>query len=615
MDHLEQCLKKVEKPARYIGGEWNTVAKDHSAVDLSFLFCFPDVYEVGMSHLGLQILYYLTNERPEYLLERAFAPWPDMEAQMREKGIALYGLESKTEAKAFDVIGFTLQYEMSYTNVLNMLDLAGLEVRSENRGESDPIIVAGGPCATTPEPMAPFVDLFIIGEGEEVNLKLMDLISRGKKEGRSKGEILLEAAKLDGIYVPSFYEVSYNDDGTLKSFRPKVEGAREKIKRVRVEDMGDYFSHSKLIVPYLETVHDRVATELFRGCTQGCRFCQAGMMYRPVRERKVADIVDQIDHMVRETGYSEVSLSSLSSCDYRDLRPLVDELVGRYEKDNVSISLPSLRLDTFMLDILKDIQRVRKSGLTFAPEAGSQRMRDVINKNVTEEDLLNVARGVFKEGYSRMKLYFMIGLPGETMEDVMGIHKLAQKVKAEFFNRPKEEIKGNFHLTASASCFVPKAFTPFQWVAQDSVEEFTEKARALKDAFRDPKVKFAYHEPEVSRMEAILARGDRRVAEVIERAWRKGQTFDGWSEYFSMAKWEEALREEGLDGDFYANRERPFEELLPWDMMDIGVSKNYLWREYQKSLAAETTKDCRLGCNGCGIENCSMWREFHEAQG
>ncbi|WP_077075367.1 TIGR03960 family B12-binding radical SAM protein [Aedoeadaptatus urinae] len=609
-ERLEKCLKKVEKPARYIGGELNSIVKEEAA--LRFCFCFPDVYEVGMSHLGMQILYFAMNET-DYACERAFAPWPDMAEAMNNESIPLYSLETKTPLSEFDVVGFTLQYEMSYTNILYMLDLSNITLLSEERGEEEPFVMAGGPCATTPEPLADFMDCFLIGEGEHLNIQVMDKIKEGRAAGLNRKEILRSLATMEGVYVPSLYEVTYKDDGTILSHRSLVPEAKPVIKRVRLHDMNATFQLDRQIVPFLETVHDRAVIELFRGCTQGCRFCQAGMMYRPIRERRVDTLTEMAESILKNTGYDEISLTSLSSCDYTQLMPLVKELSRTYEEKNVGISLPSLRLDSFIVDVLKEIEKVRKSGLTFAPEAGSQRMRDVINKNVTEEDLMRVVNSVFKEGWSRIKLYFMIGLPGETMEDVLGIAHLAYKVKDAFFNRPKEEIQGNFRVTASASCFVPKGFTPFQWVGQDSIDDFFEKIHAVKGAVRDPKVKFQYHEPYVSRMEAVLARGDRRIGKLLLRAYENGQIFDGWSEFFRYDVWVKSMIDVGIDGDFYANRERDFDEVLPWDFIDIGVKKAYLKREYEKSMKALTTPDCRKKCNGCGIEDCEMWGEFHAA--
>jgi radical SAM family uncharacterized protein len=549
---LDKILMKVEKPSRYIGMEQNMVQKNPEDVDVRFAFSFPDVYEVGMSHLGMHILYNLINNEPRYSCERVFAPWVDMEDQMRRESIPLFALESKEEVRNFDFLGFTLQYEMSYTNILNILDLAGIPIHSRDRGEEFPLVIAGGPCAYNPEPLWEFMDIFVIGEGEEVTLELMRLYEKHKKRGYDKRRFLEEVqASMEGIYVPSLYDVSYNDDGTIKERFSKLPGMPETIEKRMVRDLDSMFSPEKMIVPYMETVHDRISMELFRGCTHGCRFCQAGMIYRPIREKSVDRLMELAEKLVDSTGYENISLSSLSSCDYSQLHLLISSLMERFEDRKVGVSLPSLRLDSVSIDILKEIEKVRKTGLTFAPEAGSQRLRDVINKGVDEDDLVNAVSYAFKEGWSRIKLYFMIGLPTETDQDVMGIKELAYLVKDLFFKRPPEERKGNFSVTASASCFVPKPFTPFQWHGQDTIEEFHDKINLVKGSIKDKKVTFNYHDPRVSYMEAIVARGDRRVSSVIYRAWEKGCRFDGWSEHFKY----ERARSPGIAG---------------WDVPDVG---------------------------------------------
>lgn len=609
---LEAILKRVEKPARYIGTELNSVKKDFSKAKVTFAFSYPDVYEVGMSHLGMHILYNLMNNKDEYLCERVFAPWPDMEEEMRKHHLPLFSLENREEISHFDFWGFTFQYEMSYTNILNMMDLAGIPIHSEERDEQYPLIVAGGPCAYNPEPMADFIDIFIIGEGEEVNLELLQLYEKHCSRGYNKRAFLEEAVQIQGIYVPLFYDVQYEEDGRIQSFLPNYTKAPEKVKKRYVKDLSSMYVHTKMLVSYIELIHDRVSLEIFRGCTHGCRFCQAGMLYRPIREKTVPQILEQALQLADSTGYEDVSLSSLSSCDYSELLPLVRTLMNHLEKKKVGVSLPSLRLDTFSIDVLKEIERVRKTGLTFAPEAGSQRMRDVINKGIKVEDLIQTISYVFKEGWSGVKLYFMIGLPTERDEDVMGIRDIAYKVRAMFFEIPKEERRGNLKVTASTSCFVPKPFTPFQWVPQDTLEEFRRKILLLKNSIHDPKISYHYHDPEISRMEGVLARGDRRVGRVIELAWKMGQKFDGWDQYFNYENWMSAVEQAGLDPDFYTTRKREEDELFPWDFIDIGVSKDYLLREYHRAMQEETTSDCRKGCNACGIQNCEMWGKFHE---
>lgn len=603
---LDRILNKVEKPARYIGMEQNSINKDLNKVKVKFAFSFPDVYDVGMSHLGLHIIYNLINKEEDFACERVFAPWVDMEEEMRKENLPLFTLESKEEVKNFDFLGFTLQYEMSYTNILNILDLAGIPLLSKERKDGDPLVIAGGPCAYNPEPLADFIDFFVIGEGEEVILEILNLYKEHKEKKGTRDGFLEKVAAIEGVYVPRFYEVLYNDDNTIKDMIPINPAAPKKIRKRMITNLNNMFSPDKMIVPYIETVHDRVMLEIFRGCTHGCRFCQAGIIYRPIREKSVDKLVELAEKLIESTGYENVSLSSLSSCDYSELYLLISMLMERFEKKKIGVSLPSLRLDTFAIDILKEIEKVRKTGLTFAPEAGSQRLRDVINKGVTEEDLVNTITKVFEEGWSSVKLYFMIGLPTETDEDVLGIKELAYKVKDIFFSMPKEKRKGNLKITVSASCFVPKPFTPFQWVGQNSIDEFYRKARLLKENIRDKKITFNYHDPRLSYLEAVLARGDRRISKLILRAWEKGCKFDSWSDYFNYENWIEAMEELNIDGSFYAHRQRDLDEILPWDFIDPMVSKEFLIREYKKSLEGKTTDDCRHGCRGCGIVGCVM---------
>lgn len=595
----DDILYRVEKPARYIGGEFNSYNKDKDKVDIRYAFCFPDVYEVGMSHLGTKILYYVLNEREDTFCERAFAPWPDMEKLMRENNIDLYALESKDSLRNFDFLGFTLQYEMSYTNVLNMLDMAGIPIRASQRGEEYPIVMCGGPCAYNPEPLYDIADFFVIGEGEEVINEVLDIYKEYK--GKSKKEFLKVISKIQGIYVPSFYEVSYNEDKTIKEFKPIYEDLPAKVKKRIITNLNESIYPDKLIVPYTEIVHDRIMLETFRGCTRGCRFCQAGMIYRPVREKNTSKLMEQVDDLIKKTGYEEVSLTSLSICDYSDIENLIHSIIMKYKDENVGVSLPSLRIDSFSVDLIKEIQKVRKTGLTFAPEAGSQKMRDVINKGVSEEDLINSVRSAFEAGWSTIKLYFMIGLPYEDMEDVKGIAHLAEKVVDEYFNVPKKIRNKGLKVTVSTSTFVPKPFTPFQWAPQDDMKTVREKINTIRNTIKSRAITYNWHESLVSYLEAIFARGDRKLCDVLVAAFKKGAKFDGWSEYFDYSIWEDALKECGIDGDFYAYRARSYDEILPWDFIDIGVDKDFLIKENEKAKSASLTPDCRLGCTRCGV--------------
>ena len=611
IEKLDRVLKKVDKPARYIGMEQNSIKKDLSQVDVKFAFSYPDLYEVGMSHLGLHILYNLINNVENYACERVFSPWVDMEKEMRLEGLPLFTLENKEEVNKFDFLGFTLQYEMSYTNILNILDLSKIPLLSKDRNDDYPFIIGGGPNAYNPEPVAEFFDFFVIGEGEEVVLEVLKIYESHKSSTWDRNTFLKDISKLEGIYVPAFYEVEYKQDGTINKMYPMIEGIPTVINKAMIKDVNTMFAPETMIVPFIETIHDRVVLEVFRGCTHGCRFCQAGMIYRPIREKSTERLVELAEKLILSTGYDTISLSSLSSCDYSALNLLISSLMDEFEERNVGISLPSLRLDSFSIDILKEIEKVKKSGLTFAPEAGTQRLRDVINKGVSEEDLVQAVTYAFNEGWSRVKLYFMIGLPTETEEDLMGIKDMSYLVRDIYFNRPNEEKRGSFQMTASASCFVPKPFTPFQWVSQDSIEEFKEKIYKIKNSIRDKKVNFNYSDANVSYLEGIFARGDRRLSKLLVKAWEKGCKYDGWSDQFKFDLWLEALDETNIDGDFYSRRERDLEEVLPWDFINPGVTKEYLIKEFQNSLSETTTKDCRLGCRNCGIVDCSMRGVFN----
>ena len=602
LDQFERALEKVQKAPRYTGGEMNTEIKPWDSCPLHFGFCFPDTYEVGMSHLGLKILYGLINREDWSLCERFFMPWTDMISQMKENGIPLLSMESRRPLNEFDVVGFTLQYEMSYSNILAMLEMGGIPLENNERGEDDPIVVAGGPCAFNPEPLAPFIDAFMIGDGEDVMTELNQVILERKRKGMTRRECLLRLAALEGVYVPDLYDVAYNDDGTVKNVTPNCPEAPAVISKRIVPDLNQTYYPEEIPVPYTEVVFDRIMLEIMRGCTRGCRFCQAGMLYRPVRERRLEKLIELSEKWQKATGYEEISLSSLSSGDYSCLPELIRELMKRMKDKRVSISLPSLRIDSVLKESLEETQQVRKTSLTFAPEAGTQRMRDVINKGVTEQDLLEKVRDAFQGGWSSVKLYFMDGLPTETNEDLDGIGDLARKVVAEYFAVPKDRRAKGLRVTVSASTFVPKPFTPFQWDAQNTIPEIIEKQNYLKKVLNIKGVTFNWHEPYLSFLEACFARGDRRLGKVLRKAYEKGCILDGWNECFRFETWMEAFRDCGLDPAFYANRVRARDEILPWDHIDSGITKAFLWREKEKSNRAETTKDCRLGCNGCGLQ-------------
>ncbi|HCA04997.1 MAG TPA: TIGR03960 family B12-binding radical SAM protein [Ruminococcaceae bacterium] len=596
---VEKLLLKVQKPGRYVGGELNEVIKDKKDVDVRFAFCFPDTYEVGMSHLGMKILYSLFNSVDYIWCERVFAPWIDMEELMIKNNIPLYALESGDPVSDFDFIGFTLQYELSYTNMLNMLKLSGIPIKSADRKELKNIVVAGGPNTCNPEPIADFADLFFIGEGEEVDLEVIELYRQCRDEGVGKQEFLRRAAQIEGVYVPSLYEVSYNRDGTIKSFEPK-DGAPAVIHKRIMGEMDKSYYPDKFVVPMIEIVHDRVVQEMFRGCIRGCRFCQAGFIYRPVREKSVETIDAQSHLLCENTGYDEVSLSSLSSSDYTRIVPLLEKLNGWAREEKVSLSLPSLRVDGFSDDIMNRIKTVRKSGLTFAPEAGSQRMRDVINKNVHEDELIETCSTAFSGGWTTVKLYFMIGLPTETLDDVADIAHLGQAVVDAYYQTPNRAKGKSVRVTLSTSSFVPKPFTPFQWEPQDTIPTLHEKQRHLKDSITTKKINYNYHDADTSFVEAVFARGDRKLCKAMELACERGFHFDGWGDCFSLEKWLEIFDDCGIDPAFYANRRRSFDEILPWDHIDCGVTKSFLKKECEKAYRNSTTPHCRLQCSGCG---------------
>ena len=604
-NQLESILMEVQKPARYTGGEVNSVIKDPSKADIRFAFCFPDTYEVGMSHLGMKILYSVLNRMEGVWCERVFAPWLDMQEAMAKQSIPLYALESKDPLLDFDFIGFTLQYELSYTNVLAMLDLAGLPLRAADRGEDAPVVIAGGPCACNPEPLADFIDLFSLGEGEEALPELMELYRACQKEGAGKREFLRRAAQIPGFYVPALYDVVYQADGTIASVTARA-GAPAPVEKRIIRDLDSVYYPEAFVVPYLDIVHDRAVEEIFRGCIRGCRFCQAGYIYRPVREKDPETACGQARALCEATGYDELSLSSLSTSDYTRLDGLLEGLLSWSEPEHVSLSLPSLRIDNFSSVLLEKVSRLKKSGLTFAPEAGTQRLRDVINKRLTEEDILNTCRTAFEGGYTSVKLYFMVGLPTETDEDVVGIARLAQTIVDLYYSLPAKPKGKSVQVSISVASFVPKPFTPFQWFPQNTREELRRKQRLLLDAVTTRKVSVSWHDADVSELEAVFARGDRRLGRVIEAAYRRGCKFDSWDDCLDLEKWRAAFRENGLSMDFYAHRPRNYNEVLPWDLFDYKISRAFLQRENEKALAGETTPHCRESCAGCGA---AVWKE------
>ena len=596
---IGRILPLVQKPGRYTGGELNSVTKDKTKVDLRYAFCFPDSYEIGMSHLGIKILYSAANERDDVWCERVFAPWHDMEKEMRERNLPLFALESGDPLSEFDLIGFTLQYELSYTNVLNMLDLAGLPVRAKDREGLKPIVVGGGPCACNPEPMADFFDLFMLGDGEEVSDELYDLLIKAKKEEWTKKAFLLEAAKIKGVYVPSLYDIEYNNDGTIKAITAK-ETAPEKVTKRVVKDLDSVHYPAKFIVPFIEVVHDRVVEEIFRGCIRGCRFCQAGFIYRPIREKSPDTIDAQCRGLCESTGYDEISLSSLSTSDYTRLEELMEKLLPWTIENKINLALPSLRVDNFSEKLREYLSKVRKSGLTFAPEAGTQRLRDAINKNVTEEEMLSTALKAFKGGWTSVKLYFMLGLPTETYDDVAGIAELAQKVVNEFYLNPDKPKGKGVQVSISVASFVPKPFTPFQWEPQDTIDELIAKQNHLLSSVKTKKISVSYHKVNISFLEGVMARGDRKLCDVIETAWRNGCKFDSWDDNFLFDVWLESFQKCGVDPLFYNSRKREYTEILPWDHLDYGIRKEFLIKESKKAYESETTPHCRIKCAGCG---------------
>ena len=600
----DEILMKIEKPARYIGGEVNSVMKDPEKVDIRFAMCFPDVYEIGMSHLGIQILYDMFNRREDVWCERVYSPWLDLDRVMREEKIPLFALESQDPVKNFDFLGITIQFEMCYTNILQILDLSGIPLHAADRTEEDPFVIGGGPCTYNPEPLADFFDIFYIGEGETVYDELLDVYKEWKKSGESREQFLRRAAGIEGLYVPMFYDAEYNADGTLKSFRPNDPCAPESVKKQVVTDVTAAPYPLSPVVPFIKATQDRIVLEIQRGCIRGCRFCQAGMLYRPTRERNVERLKEYARAMLQSTGHEEISLSSLSSSDYSELKELVLFLIDEFRDKGINISLPSLRIDAFSLDVMSRVQDIRKSSLTFAPEAGSQRMRNVINKGLTEEDILDGAGQAFEGGWTKVKLYFMLGLPTETEEDMKEIARLSDRVARRYYEIPKEQRHGKCQITASSSFFVPKPFTPFQWASMCTAEEYMQKASVVKNEFQEQlnrkSLKYNWHDAQVTVLEGVMARGDRRISRVIEEAYRLGCLFDSWTESFHNDLWMQAFENTGTDIAFYNLRKREKDELFPWDFIDIGVSRKFLYREWERAMAEEVTPNCRVQCSGCG---------------
>ena len=600
----DEILLNIEKPARYIGNEVNSVMKDKNQVDIRFCMCFPDVYEIGMSHLGIQILYDMFNRREDTWCERVYSPWLDLDKVLRDRNIPLFALESQDPVRDFDFLGITIQFEMCYTNILQILDLSQIPLHAADRTEEDPIVIGGGPCAYNPEPLAEFFDIFYIGEGETVYDELLDTYKEWKTSGGSRRDFLRQAARIEGLYVPQFYDASYHTDGTIKSFTPNEPAAPEKVRKQVVMEVSDAPYPMNPVVPFIKVTQDRVVLEIQRGCIRGCRFCQAGMLYRPTRERNVEKLKEYARTMLKNTGHEEISLSSLSSSDYSELNELVTFLIDEFKDKGINISLPSLRIDAFSLDVMSKVQDVRKSSLTFAPEAGSQRMRNVINKGLTEEDILTGAGQAFEGGWTKVKLYFMLGLPTETEEDMKEIARLSDRVARRYYEIPKEQRHGKCQITASSSFFVPKPFTPFQWASMYTAEEYDRRAHIVNDEFREQlnrkSLKYNWHDAQVTVLEGVMARGDRRIAPVIEEAYRLGCLFDSWTETFRNDLWMEAFENTGVDISFYNQRVREKDEIFPWDFIDIGVSRSFLYREWERALNETVTPNCREKCSGCG---------------